>query len=128
MHRVAKKREKEVVFTELAVRGGVQPSHARKTHRKASAGALSSEFQGQQDSANSKFCLWSYKDAQEKGLSCQMDQEAMVLDMPQWQRESQGDLQLSKKTNLQNYRGCRVSTSPNPSTPWPSKPRARVPH
>lgn len=80
-----------MVFTELAVRGGEQPSHARITHRKASADALSSEFQGQQDSANSKFCLWSYKDAQGKGLSCQMGQQAMVLDVPQWQRESRRD-------------------------------------
>lgn len=57
-----------MVFTELAVRGGEKPSHARKAHRKASAGPLSSEFQGQLDSANSKFCLCCYKDAWRKGL------------------------------------------------------------
>lgn len=35
-------REKEVVFTELAARGGEQSSQTRKAHRKASAGSLSS--------------------------------------------------------------------------------------
>lgn len=79
-----------MVFTELAVRGGEQLSHARKTQRKDSANALSSELQGQQGSANSEFCLWSYKDAQGKGLSCH-GQEAMVLNVPQWQRERKGD-------------------------------------
>lgn len=62
-----KSREK-VVFTELAVRGVEQPFHAGKAQRTASAGPLSSEFQGQMDTADSKFCLWCYKDAWRKGL------------------------------------------------------------